>query len=131
MGRIIAIVIMLPVLYAVAVLAASEMGGEVVVIETQGPSGRSFETSVWVVDFDRGAWLRGGNADSDWVGRLRVKQEVFMTRDGERAAYRAQIIDGLGERVSLAMREKYGAADRLVSTIHDPEKVVAIRLDPR
>jgi hypothetical protein len=131
LGRIIAIVIMLPFLYFAAVLAASEMGGEVVVIETQGSNGRSFETSVWVVDFDRGAWLRGADADSAWVGRLRVNQEVFMTRAGERVAYRAQIIDGLVERVNLALREKYGVADRLVSTIHDPEKIVAIRLDRR
>jgi hypothetical protein len=131
LGRVIVIVIMLPVLYLAAILAASEMGGEVVVIETLDPNGRSFETSVWVADFDRGAWLRGGSADSVWVGRLRAQPEVFMTRDGERAAYRAQIIDGLVKRVNLAMRDKYGLADRLVTTIHDPEKVVAIRLDRR
>jgi len=129
LGRIISIVIMLPVLYLAAILAASEMGGEVVIIETQDSNGRSFETSVWVVDFDRGAWLRGGNADSDWVGRLRAQPEVFMTRAGQRAAYRAQVIDGLSDRVNAAMREKYGPADRLVSTIHDSTRVVAIRLD--
>ena len=52
-----------------------------------------------------------------------------MTRNGERAAYRAQIIDGLGDRLNAAMREKYGAADRVVSSVHDPEGIVAIRLD--
>jgi len=129
LGRIISIVIMLPVLYFAAILAASEMGGEVVLIETLAPNGRTFETSVWVVDFDRGAWLRGGNADSDWVIRLRAQPEVFMTRAGQRVAYRAQVIDGLADRVNAAMREKYGVADRLVSTTHDSERVVAIRLD--
>jgi hypothetical protein len=129
LGRIISIVIMLPVLYYAAILAASEMGGEVVVIETQDSNGRSFETSVWVVDFDRGAWLRGGNADSDWVVRLQAQPEVFMTRAGHRVAYRAQVVAGLADRVNTAMREKYGAADRLVSTTHDSERVVPIRLD--
>jgi hypothetical protein len=129
LGRIIAIVILLPVVYFGAILVASEMGGEVAVLETQRADGRTFETSVWVVDLDRSVWIRAGNADSEWVARLRAEPEVFLTRADERTTYRAKIIDGLVDRVSLAMREKYGAADRLVSTVHDSERVLAIRLD--
>jgi len=129
LGRIIAIVILLPVLYFGAILVASEMGGEVAVLETQRPDGRSFETSIWVVELDRSVWLRAGNADSDWVARIRAQPEVFLTRGAGRTAYLANVVDGLGDRVNLAMREKYGLADQLVSTVHDSERVVAIRLD--
>ena len=52
-----------------------------------------------------------------------------VTREGETKLYRANVIDGLGNRVNEKMREKYGRADELIATLHDPEKVVAIRLD--
>lgn len=131
MGRIILIVVGLPLLYFGAIVLASEMGGEVVKVETQSEDGRRFETSLWIVDFDRGAWLRSGDGESDWLFRIRANPEVFVTREGVRSAYRARVIDGLVQRVNDEMRVKYGAADRLIATLHDPENVVAIRLDQR
>ncbi len=129
MVRIFVILLMLPVLFFGAILAASELGGEVVQLETQREDGRFFETSLWVVDIDRTAWLRGSDSDSDWVVRLRANPEVFMTRAGQRVAYQARIIDGLAGRINLEMHEKYGRADDLISIIRDDEKVVSIRLD--
>lgn len=131
MGRIIAIVIVLPLLFFGALMVASETGGEVVTLETQGDDGRIYETSVWIVDFDRVAWLRAGDGESAWVKRLRAEPEVFVTRNGERATYRARIVEGLTGRVNAEMREKYGLADRIVTVAHDPESVVAIRLGSR
>jgi hypothetical protein len=128
LGRIIAILVGLPLLYIVAILAASELGGEVVKLETADSKGHTFVTSLWIVDFDRAAWLRAGNPDSDWLAHLRADPLVFVTRDGERRSYRAEVFKKLSAQVNAAMREKYGRADQLVSTIHDPEEVVAIRL---
>jgi pyridoxine/pyridoxamine 5'-phosphate oxidase len=131
LGRILKIIIILPVLYIGAVFVASEMGGEVITLATQREDGRPFETSVWVVDMDRTTWVRAGNPDSEWVARLQANPEVFMTRDGQKKTYRATVVAGLASRVNAAIREKYGIADQLISTIHDAEKVIAIRLDPQ
>lgn len=128
LGRIIALLIGLPILYFGAILAASEWGGEVVQIETSDAKGHSFKTSVWIVDFDRAAWLRAGDADADWVRHLRADPLVFVTRAGERRSYRAQVFEKLTPQVNEAMRKKYGRADQLVSTIHNADDVVAIRL---
>lgn len=131
MGRIIKIAIILPILYIGAIFGASEWGGEVIELETQRDDGRLFKTSVWVVDFDGSAWLRAGNADAEWVDRLRAEPQVFVTRNGERVGYQAEIIDGLVGQVSGEMRKKYGRADELISTMHDSEKLRAIRLRRR
>ena len=78
MGRIIAVVLGIPILYVVLIVAASEWGGEVVKLETEDSIGHTFVTSVWIVDFDRAAWLRAGNPDSDWVRQLRAAPAVFL-----------------------------------------------------
>ena len=128
MGRIIAVVLGLPILYMAAILAASEWGGEVVQLETEDSMGHTFATSVWIVDFDRASWLRAGNPDSDWVQQLRAEPLVFLTRNGERRSYRARVFDALGPQVNEAMRAKYGRADQLISTMHSPDEILAIRL---
>ncbi len=128
MARILLLLIFIPVLYVAAVFAASEWGGEVVRVETQDGSGQSFVTSVWVVDMDGSAWLRAGNRDSGWVERLRTQPRVLVTRNGVKEAYRAGVRDEAVGRVNASMREKYGIADRIVSTLHDPGKIAAIRL---
>ena len=131
MTRIIGIVILLPLLYVLAVLVASEFGGEVVEVETFDDRGRKFSTSLWIVDLYGDTWIRAGDPDSAWVQRLRVNPEVAMTREGARATYHAEIVEDFAERINDGMREKYGRADQLISTIHDDEAVLAIRLVPR
>ena len=60
--------------------------------------------------------------------RLREDPKVYVTRNEQRREYRADIIDRSVDRVNQAMREKYGRADMLVSTIHDSDEVLPIRL---
>ena len=60
--------------------------------------------------------------------RLRANPNVRLTRGGEQAEYRAEIRAESAELINSEMRKKYGFADQLVTTIHDAEKVVAIRL---
>jgi len=128
MGKIITLVFLSPILFVLAILLASEYGGEVVEIETYDVRGRSYPTSVWVVDLYGDTWIRAGGPTATWLQRLVKNPEVYVTRDGVRAAYQAEVVADFGGRINDGMREKYGRADQLISTIHDDEEVVAIRL---
>lgn len=128
MRRIIALLILSPLLFGAALLAASEYGGETVELETLDERGNSFFTKLWVVDIHQEPWLRAGDPESTWLKRLKADSEVFLIRAGERKPYVAEVSEFDGERINFMMREKYGYADQLISLIHDPEAVVAIRL---
>jgi hypothetical protein len=128
LSRIIVILLLLPIVYFAAIFAASEWGGEVVELETTGPMERSFQTSLWIVDFDRASWVRAGNPGAEWLHRLRADPIVYLDRNGERKAYRAEVFNKLGNQVNQAMRKKYGRADQLLCTWLDPQEVVAVRL---
>jgi hypothetical protein len=131
LSRIIGLLLLLPFAYFAALLAASEWGGEVVELETYDANDTMFTTSLWIVDAYGDTWLRAGDPDAAWLQRLRMNPEVNVTRDGLRQGYRAVVIDDFARRLNEAMREKYGIADRIVSTLHDPDEVVAIRLEER
>ena len=125
---IIGLLILSPLMFGAALLAASEYGGEKVELETLDERGNAFFTTLWVVDIHEEPWLRAGDPDSTWLQRLQVEPEVYLIRDGERKPYVAEVVEYESERVNYLMREKYGYADQIVSLIHDPDAVVAIRL---
>jgi len=125
---LIGLLILSPALYGAALFAASEYGGEIVELQTIDERGNSFTTKLWVVELHEEPWLRAGDPEATWVQRLANQPEVVLLRDGERLEYLAEIEEGEVDRVNEAMREKYGLADRIVSTLHDPLTVVAIRL---
>lgn len=126
--RIIALVFLAPIVFGLSIIAASEWGGEVIEIETLDNRGTQFHTSLWVVDLYGDSWLRGGDPDAAWVQRIRAQPGVFMTRNGEKKAYHAEIVEDFADRINDGMREKYGWADQLIALIHDESEVVAIRL---
>jgi len=129
MGKaIITLILLSPILFVLAILGASNYGGEVVDLETHDERGGSYVTSVWIVDLYGDQWLRAGSPKATWLNRLRVYPEVHVTRHDQREAYRAEVVADFAGRVNEGMREKYGRADLLISTIHDDEEVVAIRL---
>lgn len=125
---ILGLLITSPLWLGAAVFAASEYGGEVVLLETLDERGNSFRTKVWVVDIHREPWLRAGDPEATWVKRIERNPDVFLVRDGERTRLRAEIATWETDRINYAMREKYGYADQLISLIHDPGTVLAIRL---
>ena len=128
MGKIITAILLSPFVYLAAILLASEYGGEVVNLETHDERGGKYETSVWIVDLYGDQWIRAGDPEATWLQRIRDYPEVHVTRFGEREVYRAEIVEDFADRINDGMREKYGRADRLISTIHDDDAVVAIRL---
>jgi hypothetical protein len=116
--------------FGLALFAASELGGEVVKLHTRDASGAEHVTSLWVVDHEGYAYLRGGNQASGWVERLRAQPEVTVERDGRSAAYRAEPAPELTRAIEARMAEKYGLADRIVGVIRNPERSLAVRLVP-
>lgn len=129
MAYIIRFLLLLPVLFGAALFAASEWGGEVVEVETQGERGARFETSVWIVEAYGDLWLRAGSPEADWLQRLRETPDVVLRRGGKATRHRAVVVTGSARRVNDLMRQKYGWADHVISTLHDPAKVVAVRLE--
>lgn len=128
MKWILGLLITSPLWFGAALYVASEHGGETVVLETLDERGNSFFTKLWVVDIHDEPWLRAGQPDATWLQRIQASPDVFLVRDGTRAAYRAEIAGYEADRINYEMREKYGYADQLISLIHAPGQVVAIRL---
>lgn len=119
-----------PLWFGVALFAASEHGGEVVVLETFDLNGNGLETKLWVVDLHGEPWLRAGRGGATWVRRIEINPSVRLTRADTRTAYLAQLSPRDVDRVNARMREKYGWADQLISLIHDDAAVMPIRLAP-
>jgi len=126
--RIITVVLLLPFLYAGAVFCASEYGGETVELETIDVFGRTFPTTVWIVDAYGDTWIRADDPESVWLQRIRINPVVYVTRKGVKAEYSAEVIEGFTKQINEAMREKYGRADEIVAPLHDRDEAVAIRL---
>jgi hypothetical protein len=116
----------------IAIFAASELGGEVVVLRTRDAAGSEMSTHLWVVDDAGFAWLRAGAPGSGWFARLEAIPEVVVERAGEPRRYRAAPLrtSEARERVHALMREKYGLADRLIDLSRDGSRSVAVRLEP-
>lgn len=117
-----------PLWFGVAIFVASEYGGEVVLLDTLDERGNSLTTKLWIVDRNDEPWLRAGSPEATWLQRIEINSEVFLHRDGERQRMHAEIADEGPDTINYLMREKYGYADQLISLIHDPEAVVAVRL---
>jgi hypothetical protein len=130
MKQIITVVLLLPFLYVGAVFLASEYGGEVVEIETVDVFGRTFPTSLWIVDSYGDTWLRAGDPEAVWLQRIRINPSITVTRNGVKARYDAEVVEDFADRINEAMREKYGLADEIIAPLRNADEVVAIRLTP-
>jgi len=130
--RLVLFVVALAVVFVGAIFAASELGGEVVDVETVDAGGAHHHTHLWVVDDGGFAWLRAGVPSSGWLVRIEANPDVHVTRAGVDQPMKAVPVrePAVRDRIHALMREKYGWADRLVSSLRDPNGSVAVRLDP-
>ncbi len=121
----------LAALFVGAVLAASELGGEVVVLHTRDAGGADRSTHLWVVDDAGSAWLRSGVPTSSWFVRLEASPEVSVERGGRAERYRAVPVRSAEacDRVHALMRQKYGWADRLIGATRDGVASIAVKLE--
>jgi hypothetical protein len=131
-GRMLAAGFAVIVLGIGSVFGASELGGEVVTLDTVDASGAHHATHLWVVDDAGFAWLRSGAPGAAWLARIDASPDVEVERGGVRQRVHAVPVREADarERVHALMREKYGWADRLISGVRDPGRSVPVRLEP-
>ena len=125
-------VLALVVLAGASIFVVSELGAEVVTLETRDADGAWRETRLWVVDHDGFAWLRSGVPDSAWLVRLEADPKVRVTRGDAARTYRAEPVrePAVRDRIHALVAEKYGWTEAVISRIRDPDRSVAVRLVP-
>jgi hypothetical protein len=105
--------------------------GELVTVETQGLDGDRYETQLWVVEEGGEFYLRAHYPRAKWLARIRHHPEVEVRRGDARYSFLAVPVDDPEVRhaVNRAMAAKYGLADRLASSVWNPERSVPVHLD--
>lgn len=105
--------------------------GEVVTLQTRGPDGDRYETQLWVIEEEGELYLRAHYAGAKWLARIRHQPEVGLRRGDASDSFLAGPVDDpeLLRAVNRAMAAKYGLADRLASSLWNPEKSVPVHLD--
>jgi hypothetical protein len=113
-------------------ISAMSPSSEVVVLTSSDAGGEGLETTVWIVEDQGDLWLRAGNPDSEWLGRVRANPEIALERGDATLRYQAVLVDedAARERVNELMAEKYGASNSMVSLWGDHSVSIPIRLEP-
>lgn len=130
--RIVVAALLVALAIGIAVMGASELGGEVVTLHTASPDGE-VTTRIWIVDDTGYAWLRAGVPENGWLLRIDANPDVVVERGGESLRFRAVPVrndPAVRDRIHARMRQDYGLADRIVSLLRDASKSVPVRLDP-
>ena len=134
LGKAIAVVVAVPLLYVGLMMGASEFAEEVVVLHTEDEDGRHQRTSLWVVEDEFGtAWLRAGSPDSGWLQRIQSNPEVELERDGRRLRFTAvPVVDPeQRRRLDAMMAARYGLSDTIINALRDGSGAVPVRLEER
>lgn len=130
--KVVLLIVALPVLYVALMMGASEFAEEVVTLRSFEPDGKSFETSLWIVEDKRGdLWMRAGQPTAGWVERIRINPNVELVRDGTTSLRTAELLPKKRDTIHALMRARYGWADILISGMRDGTTSVAVRLAER
>ena len=132
-GIAIAVVLGVPVLFLGVVYGASELGGEVVVLQRAAPDGSTDSVRIWIVDDDAGTWVEHGGPDAHWIARLAEDPTLTLERDGTAAVYQATPDPAAHARYHELRRAKYGWADAVVELATGAASEcpgVPVRLEP-
>jgi hypothetical protein len=84
-----------------------------------------------VIDEGGELYVRVHYAGAKWLERIRAEPEVELERGDSSQKFLAGPVDDPEVRraVNRAMAAKYGFADRVASSLWDPEKSVPVHLD--
>jgi hypothetical protein len=105
--------------------------GELVTLYSRGPDGDRYGTQLWVIEEAGDLYLRAHYPGAKWLARVRDHREVELHRGEASQSFLARPVDDPEVRraVNRAMAAKYGLADRLASSLWNPEKSVPVLLD--
>ena len=113
----ITIVIALPVLLIGVIYGASELGGEVAVLQRIEATGETTRVRVWVVDEVGSSLIEHGDASSYWITQLETNDRITLERDGEQIGYQAVADQEAHTTYHKLRREKYGWADQTLEML--------------
>jgi hypothetical protein len=125
--------IFFPVVLALILLCALAVPkGEIVILHSVDAAGTEQESSLWVVEIEGWLHLRSGRPRTRWLERISARPLVELERGGQVHAYHAVAVRDpvLLAAVNDAIARKYGVADRVVRTLLDVNRSVAVRLEP-
>jgi hypothetical protein len=107
--------------------------GDVAVLATQRPDGRTRETHVWWAAYADAIWVEAATPERDWLAEALARGEVGLTRDGHGERFRVESAPGpeAHTRVRALLRQKYGLRDAWVGLLQDTSRSVAVLLHPR
>src|SRR5215510_9748146 len=131
--RLFGLTVTLVVFSACGVYALSEIGPEVVTVETFAPDGTPVSTRLWIVDAGGHPWLQAALPwAQDWLHRMEARPRVVVHRVTGVREFDAVLVrePEAAERVQALMRAKYGVRDLLVTVSGLVKGTVPIRLDP-
>jgi hypothetical protein len=137
MRRLVLLVLVMPIAifgaFLGALLLASEMAGEVVVVHTKGADGSEKSTRLWIAQDDDGTlWLRGKDG-STWLAHVATNPVLSIDRgDGSTVQMRAVPVNdpAVRDKVHGLMNRDYGAVDSVIAALRDPSTSVPVRLEP-
>ncbi len=110
----IGIIVGIPTAFFGTIYAASELGGEVVVLHRQNGDGSVSRVRIWIVEDDEGTWVEHGDADAAWLTALDSVPVITLERAGESRQYHAIAEPDLHQRYHELRLKKYGLADQLI-----------------
>ena len=122
-----------PLLYFVVMYAASELGGEVVVLHRAAEDGSINRVRLWIVADGSGTWIEHGSPDAAWIARLAHDPVVTVERNGVPRQYRASPDPASHALYHRLRQDRYGFADRLLEVVAgDPDAcpTAPVRLEP-
>lgn len=108
------VIVSVCVVYAAIHFAMIDVGKDIVVLHKKTGDGAASMTRLWIVDAPQHSWLHHGWSDAPWIQHLQDEPIVTIDRSGVEQQYLASLDPGSDHEVHRLLREKYGAADRLV-----------------
>ena len=104
---------------------------EVVELHTEDAAGQEVTTRLWIVDDAGFQYLRSGGIESGWAARIVGAPDFELTRNGNRATYRAVPREDKRDRINQLMRAKYTWGDRVISVlVGDRDAALPLELHP-
>jgi hypothetical protein len=117
MKRVIFFLLAMVPSYFLVVLAASELGGEVVTLLRPNVEGGFDEVRVWIVDDGDVTLIEHGSRGDEWLDDLKASGPISLVRDGIKIDYLGQQASALHTGYHALRREKYGLADHMIEVL--------------
>jgi hypothetical protein len=128
-GVLIAIGMVFLCFMGVAIVTATPLVGEVVMLHTQAADASWETTPLWIVDTPDGSYLRAGNPDSSgWVLRWHQNPAAKLERNDQVSDVRLVAESDKQQAINELMSERYGWADEFVGLMGDRSAALPLRV---